>query len=94
MATNLSLGKIILDCFNDLNAHGAWVYNLPLTPQYDVYIGNKHRFEIYASCLENNVFMLNIDGIKFDSRDYNLASLNGMRNLWGAAKQKFENQRS
>ena len=93
MATNLSLGKIISDCFNDLNAHGAWVYNLPLTPQYDVYVGNKHCFEIYASPLENNVFMLNIDGIKFDSRDYNLASLNGMKRLWVAAKQKSENQR-
>ena len=81
-----NMDKIIKKCSNILNIKGTWVYNFPLTPQYDVYNGELHCFEVYSSQLESDVVMLTVNESRFDSRDYDSKKLNNLKNLWDRAK--------
>ena len=81
-----NMDRIIQKCSNILNIKGTWVYNFPLTPQYDVYNGELHCFEVYSSELENDVVMLTVNESRFDSRNYDSKKLNNLKNLWDRAK--------
>ena len=84
----VAMDKMISRCVILLNTPGTWVYNYPLTPQYDVYHGEDNCFEIYLSPLENNIVMLTVNDIRFDSRNYDLATTNKLKNLWAAAQSQ------
>jgi len=87
--TNLEImKKMAKKCSEILNQGGTWVYNFPLTPQYDVYNGDKHCFEVYISPLENDIVMLTVNDIRFDSRNYDLNVTNTLQKLWVNAKEK------
>ena len=80
--------KMVQKCSEILNIDGTFVYNFPLTPQYDVYNGDKHCFEVYLSPLKNDIVMLTINDVRFDSRNYDSKTFQRLADLWNATKQK------
>ena len=88
LSTFEAMNKIISRCSVLLKVQGTWIYNFPLTPQYDVYKDKAHCFEVYSSSLENNIIMLTINGIRFDSRNYDESATKRLQKLWADTKSK------
>lgn len=87
LPNNELMGMMVDKCSKILGMKGTWVYNFPLTPQHDVYNGQQNCFEIYESNLEPNIYMLTVNDIRFDSRNYDSSISGRLAGLYVKTKE-------
>jgi len=82
-----AIKEMLQKCSKILDIPGVGVYNFPLSPQYDVYNGELHCFEVFESPSEQNQYMLTINDVRFNSKNYDSIVFAGMRDLYNKTKE-------
>ena len=87
---NSAMDAIISRCSVLLKLPETYVYNFPLSPQYDVYYKENHGFDAYLSPVEPNVYTLTVNDIQFDSRKYKESMIKSFSELYQNTVAKHE----